>query len=140
MRHVRNAVHSGVIGISIGMSWLALEILLANHPNTVTISGRTFLYWLSVSFLIGVFFYLAGLIFSNDGWSLRKQIVVNFFVCFSAYGLYALAANDFSWSWQLLLEAGINFVIMYTIAYGLYFLSLWREVRQINEKIKKREK
>ncbi len=141
MRYVKNAVLSGSIGISIGMVWFAVELLLSLKENIFadTISTATFLFWLVVSFAIGLFFYFAGLIFSIDDWSLRKQIFINFFVCFSAYFLLCLATNNFDLSFELLIAVVGNFVIMYLLAYGIYFLHLWREVKQINEKLQQKE-
>lgn len=142
MRHVKNAVYSGVIGISIGMLWLATELLLSVKGNifTATVPATTFLFWLVASFIIGLFFYLAGLIFSIETWSLRKQILVNFFVCFIAYFLLCLISNNFIFSWSLVLTVIWNFVIMYAIAYGIYFLHLWHEVKEVNKKLKQNER
>ena len=140
MKHVRYMLDSGLMGIGIGMTWFAVDLLVSSNwknLETAKLSAVNFLFWLIVSFLIGVFFYFAGWIFNNDSWSLRTQIVVNFFVCLVAWVLFNLIINSFSYSWSLLMTTVISFIIMYTIAYGTYFLHLWHEVNQINKKLKK---
>ena len=138
MRYVKNAVLSGSIGISIGMVWFAVELLLSLKENIFadTISTATFLFWLVVSFAIGLFFYLAGLIFSIDDWSLRKQPSINFFVCFVAWTFFELMINNFSLSFGLFFGIVVSFVIMYAIAYGGYFFKLNRDISKINQKLK----
>lgn len=140
MRYVKNAVLSGSIGISIGMVWFAVELLLSLKENIFadTISTATFLFWLVVSFAIGLFFYFAGLIFSIDDWSLRKQIFINFFVCFSAYFLLCLATNNFDLSFELLIAVVGNFVIMYLLAmvfiFFIYGVKLNKSMRNCNKR------
>ncbi|WP_288646896.1 DUF3021 domain-containing protein [uncultured Lactobacillus sp.] len=140
MKHVRYMLNSGLIGIGIGMIWIAVDLLSSldlKNLEIAKLSAVNFLFWLVASFLIGIFFYFAGWIFNNDSWSLRKQIVVNFFVCLIAWVLFNLIINSFSYSWSLLMTTVISFIIMYTIAYGTYFYHLWHEVNQINKKLKK---
>lgn len=140
MKHVRYMLNSGLIGIGIGMIWIAVDLLSSldlKNLEIAKLSAVNFLFWLVASFLIGIFFYFAGWIFNNDSWSLRKQIVVNFFVCLIAWVLFNLIINSFSYSWSLLMTTVISFIIMYTIAYGTYFFHLWHEVNQINKKLKK---
>lgn len=140
MKHARYMLDSGLMGIGIGMTWFAVDLLFSSNwknLETVKLSAVNFLFWLIVSFLIGVFFYFAGWTFNNDSWSLRTQIVVNFFVCLVAWVLFNLIINSFSYSWSLLMTTVISFIIMYTIAYGTYFFRLWHEVNQINKKLKK---
>ena len=122
------------------MIWIAVDLLSSLDLKNLEIeklSAVNFLFWLVASFLIGIFFYFAGWIFNNDSWSLRKQIVVNFFVCLIAWLLFNFIINDFKYSWSLLLTTIASFIIMYTIAYGSYFFHLWHEVNQINKKLKK---
>ena len=140
MKHVRYMLNSGLIGIGIGMIWIAVDLLSSldlKNLEIAKLSAVNFLFWLVASFLIGIFFYFAGWIFNNDSWSLRKQIVVNFFVCLIAWLLFNFIINDFKYSWSLLLTTIASFIIMYTIAYGYYFFHLWHEVNQINKKLKK---
>lgn len=140
MKHVRYMLNSGLIGIGIGMIWIAVDLLSSldlKNLEIAKLSAVNFLFWLVASFLIGIFFYFAGWIFNNDSWSLRKQIVVNFFVCLIAWLLFNFIINDFKYSWSLLLTTIASFIIMYTIAYGSYFFHLWHEVNQINKKLKK---
>ena len=119
MKHVRYMLDSGLMGIGIGMTWFAVDLLVSSNwknLETAKLSAVNFLFWLIVSFLIGVFFYFAGWIFNNDSWSLRTQIVVNFFVCLVAWVLFNLIINSFSYSWSLLMTTVISFIIMYAIA------------------------
>ena len=140
MKHARYMLDSGLMGIGIGMTWFAVDLLFSSNwknLETVKLSAVNFLFWLIVSFLIGVFFYFAGWTFNNDSWSLRTQIVVNFFVCLVAWVLFNLIINSFSYSWSLLMTTVISFIIMYTISYGTYFFHLWHGGNQINKKLKK---
>lgn len=141
MRNLRSILFSGLIGIGIGMIWMAVNVLLSlngQRIETAKLYLMTFLFWLAASFFIGIFFSLASWIFDNEKWSLRKQIIVNFFVCFGAWFLFSLLINDFSISWNSLIVTVIDFVIMYVIAYGGYFFQLWNSVRQINAKLKEK--
>ena len=140
MKRVRYMLDSGLMGIGIGMIWFAVDLLSSSNWRNLEatkLSAINFLFWLIISFFIGVFFYFAGWIFNNDSWSLRTQIVVNFFVCLAAWLLFNLIINNFSYSWSLLMTTVISFIIMYTIAYGSYSFHLWHEVNQINKKLKK---
>lgn len=47
-----------------------------------------------------------------------------------------LFLNKFNYSGSALLEMIIDFVIMYALAYGIYFYHLWHEVKRINKKLK----
>ena len=88
MKKVVQLLVSGLIGIGIGMTWIVVQILLQSSWNNLansTLKISDFLFWILESFLIGIFFYLAGWIFNNDSWSLRKQIIINFFVCLTAW-------------------------------------------------------
>ena len=69
MKNLKQLLVSGLIGVGIGMSWLAVEILGMYYSENLTkstINVSTFLFWVLASFLIGVFFFLAGLVFNND--------------------------------------------------------------------------
>ncbi len=139
MKYLRNILISGLIGIGIGMIWLLVELLFSmnsNNLHSVTISGTELAFWIVAAFVIGAFFYLAGLIFQKDNWSLRKQFVINFFVCFVAWTFFELMINNFSLSFDLFFGIIVSFVIMYAIAYGGYFFKLNRDISKINQKLK----
>ena len=90
MKNLKQLLVSGLIGVGIGMSWLAVEILGMYYSENLaksTINVSTFLFWVLASFLIGVFFFLAGLVFNNDSWSLRKQI---FIICKFILNFYSI--------------------------------------------------
>lgn len=138
MRTFKNMVISGLVGIGIGMIWMAVDLVLSVNGQSIENAKMfvsSFLFWLVASFLIGVFFYLASWIFDKDQWSLRKQVVVNFFVCFAAWLLLNLYLNNWQFSWTLVFSAFASFVIMYVIAYGLYFWHLWKDVKKINQRL-----
>ncbi|EEJ73032.1 DUF3021 domain-containing protein [Lactobacillus ultunensis] len=141
MKRLKTLLHSGLIGISIGMIWIAVEAMLSLNIQSIK-TGKlpltTFLFWLVASFLIGIFFNLASWIFDNDKWSLRKQIIVNFFICFVPWILFCLLLNDFNYTWHSLVITIFNFIIMYAIAYGGYFFRLWLDIKHINEQLKKK--
>ena len=139
MKYLRNILISGLIGIGIGMIWLLVELLFSmnsNNLHSVTISGTELAFWIVAAFVIGVFFYLAGLIFQKDNWSLRKQFVINFFICFVAWTFFELMINNFSLSFGLFFGIIVSFVIMYASAYGGYFFKLNRDISKINQKLK----
>ncbi|WP_276805227.1 DUF3021 domain-containing protein [Lactobacillus hominis] len=139
MRNVKNMLVSGLIGIGIGMVWVAADLFLSLNGKDVVamkMSVLYFLFWLVTSFVIGIFFYFASLIFNKDSWSLRKQIIINFFICLSAWLLFNLTINNFNFSWHLFGAVIVDFIIMYAIAYGIYFWHLWHDVREINKKLK----
>lgn len=141
MKYIKTSLLSGLLGIGIGMIWYSAELLIFIHGNidklkAVTITGNSLLFWVSAGFLIGVFFYLAGLIFQKESWSLRKQVIVNFFICFAAWLVFELMVNDFNVSSNLLSGIFISFIVMYVIAYGGYFLKLTRDIAKINQKLK----
>lgn len=139
MKYLRNILISGLIGIGIGMIWLLVELLFSmnsNNLHSVTISGTELAFWIVAAFVIGTFFYLAGSIFQKDNWSLRKQFVINFFVCFVAWTFFELMINNFSLSFDLFFGIIVSFVIMYAIAYGGYFFKLNRDISKINQKLK----
>lgn len=87
---------------------------------------------------MGAFFNLTGLIFEQTQWSLRKQIIVNFFVSYVAFFAFELVINDLALSVHFFLVITGVFVLMYLLAYGLYFLQLLRDVKQINQKLKEK--
>ncbi|MDE6547041.1 MAG: DUF3021 domain-containing protein [Lactobacillus sp.] len=139
MRNIKNTLVSGLIGIGIGMIWVAADLLLSLNGKDIAamkMSVLYFLFWLVTSFVIGIFFYFAGLIFNKDSWSLRKQIIINFFICLSTWLLFNLTINNFNFSWHLFGAVIVDFIIMYAIAYGIYFWHLWHDVREINKKLK----
>lgn len=139
MKKLKQLLVSGLIGVGIGMTWLAVEILAMYHSENLaesTINVSTFLFWVVASFLIGIFFSLAGLVFNHDSWSLRKQIIINFFICLAAWLVFSFYLNGFNFAGMNLLLVIGEFVIMYAIAYGAYFNHLRSEVKQINEKLK----
>lgn len=142
MRKVEEFLVSGLIGIGIGMGWTTVQILTSVRFENLkgsTISAADFLFWVLASFLIGIFFSLARYVFDNEQWSLKKQIVINFFICLSAWMVFNFYLTGFQFAkmnlWVILGE----FVIMYVLAYGAYIFNLLNEIKQINEKLKKRE-
>ncbi|MDT9605263.1 DUF3021 domain-containing protein [Lactobacillus johnsonii] len=140
MKKVGQLLVSGLIGIGIGMTWIVVQILLQYSWNNLangTLQISDFLFWILESFLIGIFFCLAGWIFNNESWSLRKQIIINFFVCLAAwlvFNLFVDGAAVMEKNWAIMIG---NFILMYVIAYGVYFFHLWNEVKQINIQLKK---
>ena len=140
MKKVVQLLVSGLIGIGIGMTWTVVQILLQYSWNNLvngTLQISDFLFWILESFLIGIFFCLAGWIFNNDSWSLRTQIIINFFVCLTAWLVFNLFVDGLTTmekQWAIVIG---NFILMYAIAYGTYFFYLWNEVRQINTHLKK---
>lgn len=139
MKNIVRLINSGLIGIGIGMTWLGFDVLQSQFSKNgleTIISVKYFLFWLVASFLIGIFFYFASLIFEQDNWSLKKQIFINFFICLGAWLSFCLFLNKFNYSEAALLEAIVDFIIMYALAYGIYFYHLWHEVKQINKKLK----
>lgn len=140
MKKVGQLLVSGLIGIGIGMTWIVVQILLQyswNHLANSTLKISDFLFWILESFLIGIFFYLAGWIFNNDSWSLRKQTIINFFVCLGVwlvFNFFVDGVTVMEENWVIMIG---NFILMYAIAYGTYFFHLWNEVRQINTHLKK---
>ena len=136
-----NGLISGLIGIGIGTIWMAMDFLFSlngQNPATAKIYLTTFLFWTIISFLIGIFFYLASWIFNSEKWSLKKQIFINFFVCFIAWFLLILLIDNFSISLKMVIRVTVDFIIMYAIAYGGYFLHLRNTVRRINAKLKEK--
>ena len=136
-----NGLISGLIGIGIGTIWMAMDFLFSlngQNPATAKIYLKTFLFWTIISFLIGIFFYLASWIFNSEKWSLKKQIFINFFVCFVAWFLLNLLIDNFSISLKMVIRVKDYFINMYAIAYGVYFLHLWNTVRRINAKLKEK--
>ena len=143
MKRLKTLLHSGLIGISIGMICLAVKVLLSLNNQRIGIekaqlSFISILIWLVVSFLIGLSFNLSSWIFDNDKWSLREQIIINFFVCFVAWILFYFLLNDLSYTWQSFGIAVLNFVVVYVIAYGRYLYNLWLDIKHINEQLKKK--
>ena len=140
MKKVVQLLVSGLIGIGIGMTWIVVQILLQSSWNNLansTLKISDFLFLILESFLFGIFFYLAGWIFNNDSWSLRKQIIINFFVCLTAWLVFNFFVDGLTvMEKQLAIIIG-NFILMYALAYGVYFFHLWNEVRQINIQLKK---
>lgn len=64
MKRLKTLLHSGLIGISIGMICLAVNVLLSLNNQRIGIekaqlSFISFLIWLVVSFLIGLSFNLS---------------------------------------------------------------------------------
>ncbi len=97
MKRVEAFLVSGMGGIGIGMTWYTVETLLQEGTNWqhFQIPFTSLIFWLLASFAIGAFFNLAGVVFEQTQWSLRKQIIVNFFICYVAYFAFELAINDF---------------------------------------------
>ncbi len=76
MKHIVRLINSGLVGIGIGMTWLGIDILqnqFFKNGLETTISVKYFLFWLGSSFLIGIFFYFASLVFEHDNWSLKNK-------------------------------------------------------------------
>ena len=141
MKKIGQLLVSGLIGIGIGMAWIVVQILMEcpwkNLANS-TLQLSEFLFWVLTSFLIGIFFALATWIFNNDNWSLRKQIIINFFVCLVAWLIFNFFVNGLrviEKRWPIVIG---DFILMYAIAYGTYFFNLWNDVKQINTKLKKK--
>ena len=62
MKTFKNMVISGLVGIGIGMIWMAVDLVLSVNGQSIENAKMfvsSFLFWLVASFLIGVFFYLA---------------------------------------------------------------------------------
>ena len=144
MKRVETILASGLSGMGIGLTWYSIEILLQTRANwkNIQIPFTSLVFWLSASFVIGIFFNLAGLIFEQTQWSLRKQIIVNFFVSYVAFFAFELLINDFNLfnnfdlSVHFFFVVTGAFIVMYLIAYGLYFWQLYQDVKKINQKLK----
>ncbi|MDE6491902.1 MAG: DUF3021 domain-containing protein, partial [Lactobacillus sp.] len=119
MKKIGQLIVSGLIGIGIGMAWIVVQILMEcswkNLANS-TLQLSEFLFWVLSSFLIGIFFALATWIFNNDNWSLRKQIIINFFVCLVAWLIFNFFVNGLTVMekrWPVVIG---NFILMYAIS------------------------
>lgn len=132
-------VVTGLCGVGIGALWFLVRFLMATTElhTTVTISLADVLLFVFISALIGVVFRLASLIFAKENWSRRKQIIVNFLVLFIPWTLYFFMVNNFVFSIKTLLSAIVQFIVMYAIGYGFYFVNLRRDINEINRKLKK---
>ena len=65
------------------------------------------------------------------------MIIINFFVCLTAWLVFNFFVDGLTvMEKQLAIIIG-NFILMYALAYGVYFFHLWNEVRQINIQLKK---
>src|SRR5699024_12493605 len=116
MKYLRIILISGLIGIVIGMIWLLVELLFSmnsNNLHSVTISGTEFAFWIVEAFVIGVLFYLEGLIFQKDDWSLRKRFVFHFFVCFVAWTFFELIIVYFYFCFGLFFVILVSFLFFY---------------------------
>lgn len=140
MKRMESFLVSGISGMGIGLTWYSIVILFQTGTNwkNAQIPFTSLLFYLIVSFVMGAFFNLTGLIFEQTQWSLRKQIIVNFFVSYVAFFAFELVINDLALSVHFFLVITGVFVLMYLLAYGLYFLQLLRDVKQINQKLKEK--
>ena len=103
MKKINESIISGLIGIGIGMIWFGVEVLFSLHGRnfaSATVEVSNLIFWILASFIIGNFFYVASFVFSKDDWSLRKQIIVNFFVCLVAWLIFTFALNDFAFIYR----------------------------------------
>ncbi|MCH3904522.1 MAG: DUF3021 domain-containing protein [Lactobacillus sp.] len=123
---------SGLIGIGIGVTWNVCAWLYYAGMNSQLTVGLL-LKWVVISFGIGVFLSLAGLIFNWEKQPFRLRLILNFFLCLAAWLLLALMLNNYQGHW---LSKIISFVAMYGLAYGIYFWFQVQEVRKINDKLK----
>lgn len=128
------------MGIGVGTIWYLITGLIQNNyqlKGEINVANLTF--WTIAAFFIGIAFNLTSFIFDKDNWSLKKQIIINFFVDYFAWLLFELAINSFYFSWHFLFEITIVFLVMYLIAYGSYFWQLYQDIKRINQKLKKQQ-
>lgn len=128
------------MGIGVGTIWYLITGLIQNKwqlKGEIDVADLAF--WTVAAFFIGIAFNLTSFIFQIDNWSLRRQIIINFFVDYFAWLLFELAINSFYFSWQFLFEITLIFLIMYLIAYGQFLGQLYRDVKRINQKLKKQQ-
>lgn len=134
---VKSLLLSGLMGAGIGMIWFTAEaVYYDNYYHASTVPTRLLLLYTPISFLIGVLFNLAFRIFNKTEWSLRKQLIVNFLVCYLGWLLLELIANSFQFNFYFFIQATWQFLLMYVLTVVIYFIDLRHDIKQINQKLR----
>lgn len=101
------------------------------HPlNSVTVSV---ILWM----LIGCVFGFGSLIFELKNWSLLKKTIINFCAYYAGFAPLAILCGWFPLTWINFAIFTLIFIVIYAIIWSLNWYSIKKEIRSINQQIKK---
>ncbi|TFJ91853.1 DUF3021 domain-containing protein [Lentibacillus salicampi] len=115
------AIKRSMIGIAYGgiITFIALTVL--KYTNTEAPVSQIWLYMLC-SFIIGIYFGLSSLIFTENSLSLLKQTVVHFIMSIVFYFIIALSAGWIPLTAAAIIGTSLFFIFIYAVFWTGYYL------------------
>lgn len=136
---VTGGITIGLI-ISLVFSYLYGRIYYPSTPafmdqfsNPLNALGVSILIW----GLMGVVFSLGSLVFRQETWGITRQTVVHFVITYIGFTSLALVCRWFPLNVTWLIIYTLIFVLIYLIMWTVDFAIAKRNVRQINEQLKR---
>lgn len=88
--------------------------------------------------LMGLVFGFGSMVYSIKKWSYLKQTVTSFIIYYVGFTPLAILAGWGPLNWINLIIFTVEFIVIFLIIWTFYYWKAAREVKRINQKIKKR--
>lgn len=88
--------------------------------------------------LMGLVFGFGSMVYSIKKWSYLKQTVTSFIIYYVGFIPLAILAGWRPLNWINLITYTVEFIVIFLIIWTFYYWKAAREIKRINQKIKKR--
>lgn len=88
--------------------------------------------------LMGLVFGFGSMVYSIRKWSYLKQTITSFIIYYVGFTPLAILAGCGSLNWINLITFTVEFIVIFLIIWAFYYWKAAREIKRINQKIKKR--
>ncbi len=88
--------------------------------------------------LMGLVFGFGSMVYSIRKWSYLKQTITSFIIYYVGFTPLAILAGWFPLSWINMIIFTAEFILIFLVFWTFYYWKAAREIKRINQKIKKR--
>ncbi|MEN2467697.1 DUF3021 domain-containing protein [Ornithinibacillus sp. JPR2-1] len=135
---IMEGIRRSIYGIAFGGIITFIAITIVHFTDTNTSVSQIWLYMLC-TFVLGIYFGLSSLIFSDNGWSMLIQTIVHFSVSIIVYLIIALSAGWVPLRLFPILLTSFIFIGIYTLNWTGYYLYFKKVEKSMNANLKKNE-
>ena len=87
--------------------------------------------------LMGLVFGFGSMVYSIRKWSYLKQTITSFIIYYVGFTPLAILAGWFPLSWINMIIFTVEFILIFLLFWTFYYWKAAREIKRINQKIKK---
>lgn len=131
---IKEALRRSIYGIAMGgiATFIAITILKFTGTH-VTVSEIWF--HMLLSFILGIYFGLSSLIFSENGMSILKQTVIHFMLSIVVYFIVAFIGEWVPFTPFAIIISALIFTAIYSFYWTGYYLYYTKVAEKLNENL-----